>query len=137
MTGAFGTSLRRRLASYGIPKPHIRPLIDAFDADNSTSQHNDHLSTAPPSHTDRLYTPLLYQWATDRSRENYIRSLVPSSTIHGMRRLVQAVDMKHPTDSYVLARTLRRKIIMHVGPTNSGKTHHALRALAAAQIGIY
>lgn len=26
---------------------------------------------------------------------------------------------------------------MHVGPTNSGKTHHALRALAAAESGVY
>jgi ATP-dependent RNA helicase SUPV3L1/SUV3 len=26
---------------------------------------------------------------------------------------------------------------MHVGPTNSGKTHRALRALAAAQVGVY
>ncbi|KAF7777881.1 hypothetical protein Agabi119p4_3953 [Agaricus bisporus var. burnettii] len=26
---------------------------------------------------------------------------------------------------------------MHVGPTNSGKTHHALRALAAAKTGVY
>ncbi|EKM56109.1 uncharacterized protein PHACADRAFT_63855, partial [Phanerochaete carnosa HHB-10118-sp] len=31
----------------------------------------------------------------------------------------------------------RRKIIMHVGPTNSGKTYNALRALAAAEYGIY
>ncbi|KAJ6630306.1 P-loop containing nucleoside triphosphate hydrolase protein [Mycena sp. CBHHK59/15] len=32
---------------------------------------------------------------------------------------------------------MRRKVIMHVGPTNSGKTHHALRALASAQVGVY
>ncbi|KAH7911892.1 P-loop containing nucleoside triphosphate hydrolase protein [Hygrophoropsis aurantiaca] len=32
---------------------------------------------------------------------------------------------------------MHRKIIMHVGPTNSGKTHVALRALAAARTGVY
>ncbi|TFK45530.1 P-loop containing nucleoside triphosphate hydrolase protein [Heliocybe sulcata] len=32
---------------------------------------------------------------------------------------------------------MRRKVIMHVGPTNSGKTHNALRALAAARSGCY
>ncbi|KAJ8591466.1 P-loop containing nucleoside triphosphate hydrolase protein [Rhizopogon salebrosus TDB-379] len=32
---------------------------------------------------------------------------------------------------------MRRKVIMHVGPTNSGKTHMALRALAAAKTGVY
>ncbi|KAF9228843.1 P-loop containing nucleoside triphosphate hydrolase protein [Gyrodon lividus] len=32
---------------------------------------------------------------------------------------------------------MKRKVIMHVGPTNSGKTHMALRALAASTSGIY
>ncbi|EDR11111.1 uncharacterized protein LACBIDRAFT_315521 [Laccaria bicolor S238N-H82] len=32
---------------------------------------------------------------------------------------------------------MHRKVIMHVGPTNSGKTHHALRALAASKRGVY
>ncbi|KAI0029003.1 hypothetical protein K488DRAFT_33767, partial [Vararia minispora EC-137] len=32
---------------------------------------------------------------------------------------------------------MRRRVIMHVGPTNSGKTHNALRALAAAPVGLY
>ncbi|KZP13828.1 hypothetical protein FIBSPDRAFT_752838 [Athelia psychrophila] len=36
-----------------------------------------------------------------------------------------------------MARSLRRKFHMHVGPTNSGKTHNALRALAAANSGVY
>jgi hypothetical protein len=31
----------------------------------------------------------------------------------------------------------KRRLIAHVGPTNSGKTHEALRALAAARSGIY
>lgn len=35
------------------------------------------------------------------------------------------------------ARGLKRKIIMHVGPTNSGKTYNALRALASAESGYY
>lgn len=33
-------------------------------------------------------------------------------------------------------REMHRKIIMHVGPNNSGKTHHALHALAAAKYGV-
>ncbi|KZO92331.1 P-loop containing nucleoside triphosphate hydrolase protein, partial [Calocera viscosa TUFC12733] len=34
-------------------------------------------------------------------------------------------------------RRLKRKIIMHVGPTNSGKTHQALQALVRAESGVY
>ena len=35
------------------------------------------------------------------------------------------------------ARKIKRKIIYHMGPTNSGKTYHAIQALAAAGKGCY
>ena len=35
------------------------------------------------------------------------------------------------------ARILKRKIIYHMGPTNSGKTYHAIEALARAEKGCY
>ncbi|KAF8165684.1 P-loop containing nucleoside triphosphate hydrolase protein [Crassisporium funariophilum] len=54
-----------------------------------------------------------------------------------IRQLAQATDRQFPADEFHRAREIRRKVIMHVGPTNSGKTHHALRALAAAKTGVY
>ncbi len=38
---------------------------------------------------------------------------------------------------FPLARELKRKIIFHVGPTNSGKTYAALKTLEAAETGYY
>jgi len=38
---------------------------------------------------------------------------------------------------FPLARQLKRKIIFHIGPTNSGKTYEALKALKAATTGYY
>ena len=38
---------------------------------------------------------------------------------------------------FPLARELKRKIIFHVGPTNSGKTYEALKALESATTGYY
>ncbi|WP_295420697.1 helicase-related protein [Sulfurovum sp.] len=38
---------------------------------------------------------------------------------------------------YPLARELKRKIVFHVGPTNSGKTYAALKELEAATTGYY
>jgi len=38
---------------------------------------------------------------------------------------------------FPLARQLKRKIVFHVGPTNSGKTYAALKALEAATTGYY
>lgn len=38
---------------------------------------------------------------------------------------------------YPEARAMNRKIIFHAGPTNSGKTYHALERFKAAKSGIY
>lgn len=42
-----------------------------------------------------------------------------------------------PSRSYTAARELRRHFHLHIGPTNSGKTYNALRALSSAQSGMY
>jgi ATP-dependent RNA helicase SUPV3L1/SUV3 len=39
--------------------------------------------------------------------------------------------------TFSLARSLNRKIHFHLGPTNSGKTHDALKVLATAASGVY
>jgi len=46
-------------------------------------------------------------------------------------------DLSYPASWYPAARGLERTIVAHVGPTNSGKTHTALKALAAAGSGVY
>jgi ATP-dependent RNA helicase SUPV3L1/SUV3 len=46
-------------------------------------------------------------------------------------------DMRNPGEWYPAARNMRRKIIMHVGPTNSGKTYQALKKLETANSGWY
>lgn len=46
-------------------------------------------------------------------------------------------DLSNPTLWYPLARTQKRRIIMHVGPTNSGKTHAALERFANCKSGVY
>ena len=40
-------------------------------------------------------------------------------------------------DAYPLARSLRRHFILHVGPTNSGKTHSAIERMSECTRGIY
>ena len=42
-----------------------------------------------------------------------------------------------PMEAYPLARTMRRRVVLHVGPTNSGKTHDAIEALRVASSGVY
>lgn len=47
------------------------------------------------------------------------------------------VDFRYPTEWYPVARTLQRRVHLHVGPTNSGKTYHALKRLETAKSGFY
>ena len=45
--------------------------------------------------------------------------------------------LRTPESWFPAARALRRRVILHVGPTNSGKTHAALAALRTAPSGVY
>jgi len=46
-------------------------------------------------------------------------------------------DLTDPPNWYPEAREMDRKIIFHAGPTNSGKTYHALERFMTAKSGIY
>ncbi|CAI9762181.1 unnamed protein product [Fraxinus pennsylvanica] len=50
---------------------------------------------------------------------------------------VDFTDLTRPHTWYPKARRKRRNIILHVGPTNSGKTYHALKQLESSCSGIY
>ena len=50
--------------------------------------------------------------------------------------LVTAIP-EHYRDLYPLARSMRRRFILHLGPTNSGKTHESTGRLRGARHGIY
>ncbi|KAF0507723.1 P-loop containing nucleoside triphosphate hydrolase protein [Gigaspora margarita] len=41
----------------------------------------------------------------------------------------QLSDLRFPAEWHPAARTIQRKIILHIGPTNSGKTYNALKCL--------
>jgi ATP-dependent RNA helicase SUPV3L1/SUV3 len=51
--------------------------------------------------------------------------------------LKQISDLTDPTKWYPNTRALKRKIIYHSGPTNSGKTYSALKAFESSESGIY
>ena len=51
-------------------------------------------------------------------------------------RIIGASAM-NPIDDYPLARSIKRHFVLHVGPTNSGKTHDSLERLKTADHGAY
>lgn len=49
----------------------------------------------------------------------------------------QLLDLRSPHEWYPATRAMQRTVHVHVGPTNSGKTYNALRALENAKSGVY
>ncbi|KAG9485066.1 hypothetical protein GDO78_008267 [Eleutherodactylus coqui] len=46
-------------------------------------------------------------------------------------------DLRLPPNWYPEARAIHRKIVFHAGPTNSGKTYHAIQRYLSAKSGLY
>lgn len=50
---------------------------------------------------------------------------------------IDFTDLTHPHTWYPNARRKNRNVVLHVGPTNSGKTYHALKQLESSSTGVY
>ncbi|KAG8001480.1 ATP-dependent RNA helicase SUPV3L1 [Nibea albiflora] len=46
-------------------------------------------------------------------------------------------DLRLPANWYPEARAIQRKVVFHAGPTNSGKTYHAIQRFLSAKSGVY
>ncbi len=149
---ATKVGVRQRLLRFGIPQHELSDLLAAFVRDvkkgdtlgfgEKTPAQLARLSCHTTSASNKLsidqaLTSSLYTWATDPRHQKTVEDTVSRDTLDRMTRLRTAVDFRRIADSFPLARKMRRKLILHVGPTNSGKTHTALRTLAAARVGAY
>ncbi|GKE10179.1 ATP-dependent RNA helicase SUV3L, mitochondrial, partial [Tanacetum coccineum] len=53
--------------------------------------------------------------------------------IEKFRGMISSADMTKPETCFLFARAIKRKIVYHCGPTNSGKTYNALQSLLTGQ----
>ena len=59
------------------------------------------------------------------------------AAVNEFRRQVRELSVDaNPQDAYPEARQLSRHFVLHIGPTNSGKTYDALQRLKTAERGI-
>ena len=141
-----------RLQGFGIPRAHLPDLLSSFLADirqgmlsNETHPAKFDLGrfTFAPTEMhsgqrlNQIMSQLFFSWASDPEKQRRLRTCVPQSTLDTIARLYHVADLSYPADLFPKARAMKRKFVMHVGPTNSGKTHMALRALAASKSGLY
>ncbi|KAJ3279090.1 ATP-dependent RNA helicase supv3l1, mitochondrial [Borealophlyctis nickersoniae] len=66
----------------------------------------------------------------------FLRERYPES-VQTLEALTSFSDLTSPAEWYPAARAMQRKIIMHLGPTNSGKTYAALRRFEECDTAIY
>lgn len=144
--------VHRRLEFFGVPRTDVKPILSVFAQEvssgllhNPIEQKKYHverfiITTKELNQglrLDQILTQFFYSWASDPKQQEVLLKSVSQSTLEQISHLSSTADMSYPADMYPKARSMRRKVIMHVGPTNSGKTHMALRALAAAKTGVY
>ncbi|KAI8804909.1 P-loop containing nucleoside triphosphate hydrolase protein [Cladochytrium replicatum] len=67
----------------------------------------------------------------------YIHDTFPAEASALLTDLIRLSDLRAPPDWHPDARTMKREIHLHVGPTNSGKTHNAIQRLKTVKRGIY
>lgn len=143
----------QRFKRFGIPPNVLKPALSAFttalkqetvlstiDMDDARLQRfiYDMEDSSNSDALDIWFSRLFYEWVAHPQTFSSLSKVIPVSTITSMAELFRSADMSDPSSTYPISRaTPRRKVIMHVGPTNSGKTHNALRALAAARVGCY
>lgn len=86
---------------------------------------------------------ILQSLFTDLLHQQYLQLVVAkvpaNSAKSGKHDIVSSTGYPvfHPADWFPDARKMKRKITMHVGPTNSGKTYNSLKKFATAKSGYY
>lgn len=80
----------------------------------------------------------------EEAQEQHASSAVPEDIVQDARAALRHSDhifasasLKNPAQANANCRVLKRAIHLHVGPTNSGKTHGALLRLVSARTGVY
>ncbi|CBI22200.3 unnamed protein product, partial [Vitis vinifera] len=79
--------------------------------------------------------PTKSDWEMVSEILHHFRKSVPGLT--WSRSMIKSADLTKPHTWFPFARAMKRKIIYHCGPTNSGKTYNALQRYMEAKKGIY
>jgi ATP-dependent RNA helicase SUPV3L1/SUV3 len=140
------TKVQQTIISLGVENDAALFLLQSFEvAARAELTDRDHATTKDRWHLPNLESAFDtdYERALHKAYLNRLLDYAVSNNEHSSAQLNplaqvrKITDMRFPAEWYPKARSVKRKIIMHVGPTNSGKTYNALRALAAARSGVY
>lgn len=134
----FSSVLQNELANSAT---HDTPLTDA-DFLNPRLARLPDIAQAVHDNTIPLAVRQLANFASpQQTMDSVVARLLhkhqEEQTLHTAKQQHSRVDLSSPAAWYPEARKMKRKFVLHVGPTNSGKTHHSLQALAKSRSGYY
>lgn len=66
-----------------------------------------------------------------------LKNLAKSSAENGIRSQIIGMVPTRPETEFPKALEMKRHFVLHIGPTNCGKTYHALESLKQAMNGVY
>ncbi|KAI9837178.1 MAG: RNA helicase [Sclerophora amabilis] len=128
--------------SLGLDQDSLQTAFDTFSHSILSK-----LVKRPSSREESLHvTATLRQAFSERKEEGLdselrlafyrqvINSTFSESDLANQKRLA---DLRYPEEWHPATRAVQRKIHLHVGPTNSGKTFQALKRLEEVESGVY
>ncbi len=84
-----------------------------------------------------LYGTLTISAKTHRKVIYAFNKQIQEELLKRQRQMLLARTIRDFKNLFPLARSMKRELILHIGPTNSGKTYEALQALKKADTGYY
>jgi len=120
------------IAGSALAREQLREVVHEPSVESALFKLRECLSEAPESCVvkfeqlaqNSLLEPVLYT-------QNQFRDWFYA------QRAKHVVEMREPWSWFSQARYMRRRILFHAGPTNSGKTHSAVERLLQARSGVY
>ncbi|KAJ3337864.1 hypothetical protein HDU83_008488, partial [Entophlyctis luteolus] len=131
------TYVLHKCKDLGIAQPDVEALVAGYVRDIRSDKLSYMRRSVVEDALDakksmeRFLLPGLYEYIISNSRH---KDTVDEPSF---RTMMKFSDLRTPSDWYPEARAMKRKVIMHVGPTNSGKTYSALKRLEDAKTGVY
>src|SRR4051812_20283438 len=86
---------------------------------------------------DELETSEPAEYVFERIQQRLAHAAEREQEERHAARTKESINLAEYPETFEAARRMQRKFIALLGPTNSGKTHRAMEALAAARSGVY
>lgn len=128
LASAWTEAVSRR-ARQGCWTPATRSAVEAFLA-----RRKGHFKLSWPGGVSPSISGARVAGLLSKQLDEFVRQ--HPDKVHTLKAL-KSVELANPLSWYPAARSHPRRWVLHLGPTNSGKTHQAMEAMMAAPTGLY